>query len=84
MGSAVASGAPFPQGAAKVVRVAAGEAVTDLSGGLTAVTGVAVGPDGMVYAAGIFSQFDLSTQPPTPRPGRIRRLFPDRPLRGRG
>ena len=42
--------APFPSGAAKVVHVAADGTVTDAITGLTTVTGVAVGPDGALYA----------------------------------
>ncbi|HEX2516150.1 MAG TPA: hypothetical protein VH257_15690, partial [Chloroflexota bacterium] len=49
----------------------------EAGGGLTAVVGVAVGPDRQLYVSEIFSQFDLSTQPPTPRPGRVRRILPD-------
>jgi hypothetical protein len=41
------------------------------------VVGVAVGPDRNLYVSEIFSQFDLSTTPPTPRPGRVRRVMPD-------
>jgi hypothetical protein len=42
--------APFPNGAAKVVHVAADGTVTDAWTGLTTVTGVAVGADGDLYA----------------------------------
>jgi len=42
---------PFPDGAAKVIHVAADGTVTDVWTGLTTVTGVAVGPDGTLYAA---------------------------------
>jgi hypothetical protein len=42
--------APFPNGAAKVVHVAADGTVTDAWTGLTTVTGVAVGDDGALYA----------------------------------
>ena len=41
---------PFPDGAAKVVHVAADGTVTDVWTGLTAVVGVAVGADGTLYA----------------------------------
>jgi hypothetical protein len=44
------SPAPFPDGAAKVIHVAPDGAVTDQWTGLTAVTGLAVGPDGTLYA----------------------------------
>jgi len=42
--------APYVNGAAKVVHVAADGTVTDAITGLTAVTGVAVGDDGTLYA----------------------------------
>ena len=71
------SGGPFPQGAARVVRVSPGGQIGEAGAGLTAVVGVAVGPDRQLYVSEIFSQFDLSTQPPTPRPGRVRRVLPD-------
>lgn len=41
---------PFPDGVAKVSHVAADGTVTDVWTGLTAVTDVAVGPDGTLYA----------------------------------
>jgi sugar lactone lactonase YvrE len=43
------SGFPFPQGAAKVVRVALDGTVTDVVTGLTAVVNVTFGPDGHLY-----------------------------------
>jgi hypothetical protein len=43
--------APFPNGAAKVSHIAADGTVTDVWTGLTAVTDVAVGPDGTLYAS---------------------------------
>jgi sugar lactone lactonase YvrE len=42
--------APYPNGAAKVVHIAANGTVTDAIVGLTTVTGVAVGTDGALYA----------------------------------
>ena len=42
--------APYVNGSAKVVHVAADGTVTDAMTGLTTVTGVAVGPDGDLYA----------------------------------
>lgn len=71
------SGGPFPEGAAKVVRVGPDGGLTDAAVGLTAVVDVAVGPDRQLYVSEIFSRFDLSTQPPTPRPGRVRRVLPN-------
>jgi hypothetical protein len=41
---------PFPDGVAKVSHIAADGTVTDVWTGLTAVTDVAVGPDGTLYA----------------------------------
>lgn len=45
------SGAPFPNGAAKVVLVAPDGTMTDVWTNLTTVTGLVVGPDGSLYAA---------------------------------
>jgi plastocyanin len=42
---------PYPDGASKVVHVAADGTVTDHWTGLTAVTDVVMGPDGVLYAA---------------------------------
>jgi hypothetical protein len=42
---------PFPNNAAKVLHVAEDGTVTDVWTGLTTVTGIAVGPDGALYAA---------------------------------
>lgn len=42
---------PFVDGAAKVVRVAPDGTVTDVWTGLTAVTSIAVSPDGVLYAS---------------------------------
>lgn len=42
---------PFPDGAAKVVKVAADGTVSDVWTGLTMITGLAVGSDGSLYAA---------------------------------
>ena len=62
---------PYPDGAAHVIHVAPGGAVTEVWTGLTAVTDVAVGPDGALYAV------EMSTgnpqEPPFIRPnsGRI-------------
>jgi hypothetical protein len=69
---------PFPDGASRVVHVAADGAVTEVWTGLTAVTDVAVGPDGELYAV------ELSTgnldEPPflVPGGGRVvRQTGPD-------
>jgi hypothetical protein len=42
---------PFTDGSAKVIKVDADGTVTDVWTGLTTVTGLAVGPDGTLYAA---------------------------------
>jgi sugar lactone lactonase YvrE len=69
---------PYPDGASKVIHVAADGTVTDAWTGLTAVTDIALGPDGTLYAA------EMSTgnldEPPylTPNSGRIvRQTGPD-------
>lgn len=58
---------PFPNGASRVIHVAPDGTVTEVWTGLTAVTDVAVGPDGTLYAA------EMSTgnteQPPFLVPG---------------
>lgn len=70
---------PFADGSAKVLHVAPDGTVTDAWTGLTAVTGVAVGPDGVLYAA------EMSTgnlnKPPFFRTGSgriMRQTGPDR------
>ena len=72
------SGFPFPTGAAKVVRVARDGAVSDALTGLTAVVGVAVGPDGLLYVVEFASGFDLNAQPPGWKndSGRVLRVLP--------
>jgi hypothetical protein len=69
---------PFPDGAAKVVHVAADGTVTDAWTGLTAVTGVAVGDDGSLYAIEM-STGNLEEEPfLTPGSGRlVRQTGPD-------
>lgn len=42
---------PFPDGAAKVIKVDAAGTVSDVWTGLTAVTDIALGPDGTLYAS---------------------------------
>ncbi len=68
------SGAPFPEGAAKVVRITPAGQVSDAATGLTAVTGVAMGPDRNLYVSEIF-RLDLTAQPPAMRPGRVLRVL---------
>jgi hypothetical protein len=53
---------PFPDGAAKIIKVTADGTVSDVWTGLTVVTGVAVGADGTLYASEM-STGNLS-QPP--------------------
>lgn len=69
---------PFPDGAAKVIKVAADGTVTDIWTGLTTVTGLVVGPDGTLYAAEL-STGNLS-EPPFLVPGSgkvVRQTGPD-------
>jgi hypothetical protein len=58
---------PYPDGASSVIHIAPDGTVTEVWTGLTAVTGVAVGPDGTLYAS------ELSTgnleEPPFAVPG---------------
>ncbi|HYI25369.1 MAG TPA: ScyD/ScyE family protein [Thermomicrobiales bacterium] len=65
---------PYPDGGSKVVHVAADGTVTDYWTGLTAVTDVVMGPDGMLYAAEMAT--GNTEDPPffTPNSGRIVRM----------
>jgi hypothetical protein len=67
------SGGPFPPGAAKVLTVGSDGTLTDYATGLTMVVGVAVGPDGNVYASQLSTNF-LSSPPAA---GNILRLRSD-------
>jgi sugar lactone lactonase YvrE len=64
-------GAPFPAGAAKVVKVAPDGSVSDYAAGLSMVTDLRTGPDGQLYAVqmGQFTQ-----QGPVPNSGSIARI----------
>lgn len=53
---------PYPDGAAKVVHVGADGTVNDVWTGLTAITDIALGPDGTLYAS------ELSTANTDPEP----------------
>lgn len=70
------SGAPYPAGAAKVVRVAPDGGVQDFATGLTAVVGLAMGPDRMLYVSEIFGPPAPGGPPGQPGPGRIQRVMP--------
>jgi hypothetical protein len=70
---------PYPDGTSKVIHVAPDGTVTEVWSGLTAVTGVAVGPDGTLYAV------EMSTgnleEPPFAVPGSgriVHQTGPDR------
>jgi hypothetical protein len=69
---------PYPDGASKVIHVAADGTVTDAWTGLTAVTDIALGPDGMLYAAEMATN-NLEEEPfLNPNSGRIvRQTGPD-------
>jgi plastocyanin len=58
---------PFPDGAAKVIHVAADGTVTDAWTGLTAGTDLALGPDGVLYAAEMAT--NNTDEPPYLLPG---------------
>src|SRR5262245_16137643 len=58
------TGFPFPPGSAKVLRVGPDETLIDAANGLTMVIGVAVGPDGQLYASELSA--DFTADPPAP------------------
>lgn len=60
---------PFAAGTAKVMKVDASGKAADVWTGLTAVTGVAVGPDGVLYAAELTTGAGSGTTPPFVIPG---------------
>jgi hypothetical protein len=60
---------PFEAGTAKVMKVDAGGHATDVWTGLTAVTAIAVGPDGTLYATELTTGPDSGTKPPFVIPG---------------
>lgn len=69
---------PFPDGAARVLHVAPDGATTEVWTGLTAVTDVAVGPDGTLYAAEISTGNTEAPPFMVPGSGRIvRQAGPD-------
>ena len=73
------SGAPFPEGAAKVLRITPSGQISDFATGLTAVTGVAVGPDRNVYVSEIF-RFNPAAAAAGGNPfgpGRVLRVLPN-------
>jgi hypothetical protein len=63
------SSLPFTEGAAVVRHVATDGTVTDVWTGLTAVTAVAVGPDGTLFATELTTGPDSGTNPPFVIPG---------------
>lgn len=65
---------PYPDGGSKVVHVAADGTVTDYWTGLTVVTDLVMGPDGMLYAAEMATG-NTQTEPYlTPGSGRVVRM----------
>ena len=63
--------APYPDGGSKVIHVAEDGTVTDAWTGLTAVTDIALGPDGTLYAAEMATGNTDSEPFLTPNSGRI-------------
>lgn len=69
---------PYPDGSSKVSHVAADGTVTDVWTGLTAVTDVVMGPDGVLYAAEMAT--NNTDEPPHLNPGTgriVRQTGPD-------
>lgn len=66
--------APYPDGASKVVHVAADGTVSDYWTGLTAVTDVAMGPDGALYAAEMATGNTSEAPFLAPNSGRVVRM----------
>ncbi len=66
--------APYPDGGSKVVHVAADGTVTDHWTGLTAVTDIAMGPDGSLYASEMATGNSDESPFLTPNSGRVVRM----------
>ncbi len=66
--------APYTEGTAKVVAVAPDGAVTDIWSGLTLVTGLAVGPDGTLYALEMATGHGDDPDAIAPGTGRVVRM----------
>jgi hypothetical protein len=66
--------APYPDGGSKVVHVAADATVSDYWTGLTAVTDLVMGPDGMLYAAEMATGNTDEAPFLTPNSGRVVRM----------
>jgi sugar lactone lactonase YvrE len=71
------SGGPFPQGAAKVMRLGTDGKLTDYATGLTMVVALAFGPDGNLYATQISTDFGPAEEGKPPAPGNVVRLSAD-------
>ena len=70
---------PYPEGEAKVVNIAADGTVEDVWTGLTAVTGIAMGPDGTLYASEMATGVMEEDPFLAPNSGRVvRQAGPDR------
>lgn len=61
-----------------MVRVSTDGRVSDAAGGMTAVTGVTVGPDRLLYVTESFARFDPAAMPPPfAQPSRVLRVLAD-------
>lgn len=70
------SGGPFPKGAAKLMKIVGGQ-VSEVAGGFTMATGVAMGPDGKIYVSQITTSLDFTKTPPDIQPGQVSRVNAD-------
>lgn len=70
---------PYPQGAAKVLRITPTGEITEVATGLTLGAGIAVGPDGAIYVAEFARS--LGKAPFIAPPGRIVRVLPGNAVR---
>lgn len=71
------TGAPFPKGAARILRVGPDGMQRVYASGLTMVTAIAFGPDGLLYADEFSADFSPAMRGQAPAPGDVVRIRPD-------